>query len=757
MTDYEAAVRRLKLDLAAFGDPGAEVTVAPQSDGWYRVSWEEDARQREGIFLLDEFGPTHVRLESGDAQAYRTFLAGPDMGNLRALARNTLQVLRPLENFIPPRARSEGDEPQDGDAMDLLLAAALPPADRTAVVFVAADAGVGKTVLLRSTVRQQAARYLEGGAPSLWLYVDAQARRLAALDEALASELDRLRARFSFDAASALVRTGALTLVIDGFDELLGSVGAYDEAFNSLADFIAGLDGGGALVAAARSAYYEQEFLARVGRGLGQGDRWILRPLRLREWRPEQRQAYVLGEATRAGQSSEEAKESVTAVESALAVGELEGVAGKPFFVARTTDLVLDGGLPAQSEPVSLLERLVHAYLERDASKLLSGARTPLLRVEGLRSLFDELAVEMWRQEARELSRSSVKEIATLIGELEGLDDDGVREVTTRAPYFAMLREGSLPGSVAWEHDVYFAYFLSRPLADVILSADAKQLSRLLRRGRLPEEGAMLVGSLTRHVPGQDLLDLLAAAVAAEEIDADRVRRNAGLLAAGWLAGGEHQGLHLHDLRIGDISLGTAVLRECQVHNVHFAGTDLTSTDLVACRASGTNLFDRVVIAPGQTRLDVQGLSVEDFFSLVLRTEEEERTLYSPADIRVALDNCSLPAAAPELTTRSVDPGTLGLLERLCRLYLRTNVVVEGDDNDLTPITSAPEWSSLRKILVETGVVVPRVRSASGHKVFLERAVRAPEIMAGLDPEAAVPVPVRRLWDRLEEQAPAPS
>ncbi len=749
MTDDAAALRRLKRDLAAFSDPGTAVAVAPVAEGWYRVSWEEDAAGREATFLLDGAGPTHVRLENGAAQDYRTFLAGPQMGNLKALARNTLQVLRPLHSFVSPRARLESEQPEDGDATQLLLDAAAPSDERTALVFVAADAGVGKTVLLKEAVRSQAAAYLEGASTSLWLYVDAQARRLAALDEALAGELDRLRARFSFDATTALVRSGAVTLVVDGFDELIGSVGAYDEAFNSLADFIGGLDGGGAIVAAARSAYYEQEFLARVGRGLGRGDRWLLRPLRLREWRPEQRREYVFQEASRAGLDMEEAQASVDAVESALSGGELEGVAGKPFFVARTAELVLDGRMSSGEQVGGLLQRLVTAYLQRDAGKLLSPARTPLLSVDGLRAFFDEIAVEMWRQESRELSRSSVKELAALIGELEGLDDDGTREVATRAPYFAMLREGSLPGSVGWEHDVYYAFFLSRPIARVIADRNDRQLARMLRRGRLPEDGALLAGRLTQDLGAQEVLNLFAAAIAAEEVDSDRVRRNAGLLAAGRLSGGRHTALQLHGLAVGDVSLSTAVFENCELQNVEFAGSDLSSTTFTACRSDGGSIFDRVVVSPGSTRLDISGLPLDAFLGLVVRQQDDERLLYSPAAMRTVLQQCGLPSATPEIVTREVDAATLELLERLCRTFTRTNVVVESVDNDLTPITSAQAWPGLRRALVESGLVVPQVRSASGRKVFLERTVRADEIMAGLDPAATVPDAVRAFWERI--------
>lgn len=747
--DLTAAIEQTRQDFAAFGDPGSSVSLVSMGGNWYDVSWEEDAQPRTVRLHIETRGPSLVRHE-GREQSYASFLSGPHMGNLRALARNALHVITATRNFVPSQAMTDADQPEYEDAIALLSRLAEGGTDKTAVVFLAADAGVGKTVHLKHLVREKASAYLSGQSTSMWLYVDAQARRLAALDEALAGELDRLRARFSFDAAIPLVRCGALTLVIDGFDELIGSVGAYDEAFNSLADFISGLSGRGAIVAAARSAYYEEEFLARVGKGLGAGEPWELRPVRLSGWSEGQRRRFVLQEATLEGRTEDEVARVTDTVEELLAFEELTGVREKPFFVDGVTRLVMEGDLVGvDDEAPHLLDRLVTSYIARDGRKLLSGSREPLLSDAGLRAFFDELAIEMWRQESRELSRTSLRELAAIVGELEGLDEDGIREVAARAPYFGMLRAGSTPGGVGWEHDVYFAYFLARPLATTIESLDATSLGRLLRRGRLPEDGALLAGRLVTEIPTQVVVDFLSSAGNFENIDIERVRRNAGLLAAGRLANLTHDGLRIQDLILGDIDLGSAAFAHCQLHNVQFAGTILTQARFVACEASGSNHFDRVRISPDTTRFEITGVLPEDFHSLVLRSGDKDRVLYSPHEMRQILNSCGLPSAAPTISLRTVDTGTLRLLDRLCRIYGRTNVVVESADNDLVPITSAPEWPDLRRALIDSGLVVARIKSASGHKVFLERVVRPEEIMAGLDPTAEVDSRVNDFWDRV--------
>src|SRR5947209_3382506 len=83
------------------------------------------------------------------------------------------------------------------------------------------EAGSGKTRVLQELVKEQAQLYQRGQTDRLYLYINAQGRALARFNEALATELQDLRAAVTYHAVSALVRLGILVPVIDGFDELL--------------------------------------------------------------------------------------------------------------------------------------------------------------------------------------------------------------------------------------------------------------------------------------------------------------------------------------------------------------------------------------------------------------------------------------------------------------------------------------------------------------------------------------------------------
>ena len=188
------------------------------------------------------------------------------MADLRHIAQMIAQAW-PRDIFIPTKARRTDSDgaiarPATELLTDLLEAHEL---DVTQIIMVTGEAGSGKTQVLQELVLQQSERYLKGETEKLLLYVNAQGRALARLNEALATELQDLRVNLTYHSIATLARVGLLIPVIDGFDELLG-VSGYDDAFNSLATFLEQLEGQGRLIASARSVYYEEEFLSRASR-----------------------------------------------------------------------------------------------------------------------------------------------------------------------------------------------------------------------------------------------------------------------------------------------------------------------------------------------------------------------------------------------------------------------------------------------------------------------------------------------------------
>ncbi|MGH7192511.1 MAG: NACHT domain-containing protein, partial [Candidatus Saccharimonadales bacterium] len=334
------------------------------------------------------------------------------MSDLLGLAGMMLLTTKP-PFFVETKARRQGASEEIRPALSLLQDALSGPLDTvTSVVFVTGDAGAGKTEVLRQLVLRQADAYSRGEAECLYFYVNAQGRALARLDEALATELQDLRASLTYHAVPSLVRNGILVPVIDGFDELLGVLG-YEDAFSSLRRFIEELDGRGNLIASARSTYYQQEFLSRSGRATLSGKLLQIDPIDVRPWGDAEYTEYVRLRYKIQPFPNVSEDEFAAKMKRAFAPAENQVLYGKPFFVAKTADLVLQG---AEFRGTGLLDQLVTGYIERERpEQLLDNAVQPLLTAGQIERFVKFVCDEMWVQETRALDLPTVRTIAELV------------------------------------------------------------------------------------------------------------------------------------------------------------------------------------------------------------------------------------------------------------------------------------------------------------------------------------------------------
>ena len=483
------------------------------------------------------------------------------MADLLGLAKMILQSQKPLL-FIPTKATLVDDaEQQSRPAVDIINEVLGDTnLDATKIVMVTGEAGAGKTRVLQEVVRRQANAYLNGQTTTLFLYVNAQGRALARLTEALATELQDLRARLTYHAVASLVRIGALVPVIDGFDELLG-VSGYDDAFSSLARFIEELDGQGQMVASARSTYYEEEFVSRAttASSLG-GQIWTQVPIQVRAWGEDEFLLYVRSRVEE-NPSAGEADEIVQRVQRVFS-GANEELRKKLFFVSRAVDLVL-GGVNLTGED-DLLNELVAAYLERERTeKLLDRNEKPLLTINQITLLLASLAEEMWNQETRELDRRSVREVAEYVLIVEGVEEATQRIVIERMPTLAFLASGERQGSITFEHELFFSAFLARIVAQAITQRDTN-MRILLSRSILPPEVAEITIRQIRSQSSLEDIEILrmvlnkaAEAGRLEGMRVGQVRENGGRLAAAALRWACH---------------GTVMLSGIHVENIVFPG-----------------------------------------------------------------------------------------------------------------------------------------------------------------------------------------
>ncbi len=602
--------------------------------------------------------------------------------------------------------------------------------------------------------------YQNGQATTLYLYVNAQGRALARLSEALATELQDLRALLTYHAVAALVRLGVLVPVIDGFDELIG-VSGYDDAFGSLARFIEELDGQGQIVASARSTYYEEEFVSRAttASSLG-GQIWTQVPIQVRAWGDEEFTSYVCSRV-----SERHGAESIDAVVGQLGQvfsGANTQLRQKPLFVSKAVDLILSGvNLTGEDD---LLNELIVAYLERERTeKLLDRNERPLLSKDQIALLLASLAEEMWNQETRELDRRSVREVAEYVLVVEGIEEATQRIVIERMPTLAFLAPGERQGSITFEHELFFSVFLARVLARSIAYQDAS-MRTLLSRSILPPEVADIsirqIGtqnSLEEVKVLQMVLDKIAEAGRAEGARAGQLRENAGRLAAAaikWACRGDAcpSGIQVRNVVFPGGDLTNVHLRNARFDGVVFRRTDLTRVSITESTANDVMLHE-VTVDPTRTRLELHGIDPGlHVYGLRVLGQGTTETIYDPEEVVKALVSCGtiLPPATP-VPKRKVTEQRVRLLTRFMRAYNRANPVCTSDQN-LRNIFGDSEWPTIQRLLIDHGIITSEIRHTGGHaKLFLRRQVLPDEFMAGTRRDAKVPLQARQFWDAIEK------
>lgn len=756
--EHEAWQERVRIDLSAFSDPGTQVTC--DSDQRNLVAeWTMNGRKREDSFRHSMSGG--LRLVRGEDcnKPYRSFLA--ELADLRRVAQMISQSITNHLYIDVQASVYEGEENQKvtDSALSILqdLVTEDEP-DQTRLIILKGDAGAGKTQILRELAKRQADRFLRGEVTKLLLYVNAQGRSLARLDEALAVALQDLRAGITYHAVPPLTRHDLLVPIIDGFDELLG-ISGYEDAFSSLGSFLERLHGEGQLLASARSIYYEEEFLDRADRLAKGGDQaWSHLPVEVHDWSESNQREFLKTRTEAERLTSQKAERLAARVNEVFEAN--PGFSGKPFLYTRTVDLLLSQ--PDQQFQSDLLSDLVNGFLERERKeKLLDQREEPILDSSQLRALFSEIALEMWTVQTRELTPDGIREVATLILDEMELSPEARQVVVERAPTLVFLARAEGTG-IAFEHESFFFDFLAQAIADGHFDGGTN-LRVMLGTSALPEDVAERT---SLHLAGADALKTqsgltlrikeLCAASQAQWVRTEQVRENAGLLAMKFLTrfAGESDapisGLELRMLTFPGGNLDGVVLRKCSLTDVAFRRTDLRRTRFEDCQARNLTLKETKV-SETSTRLELAGLNPDRDIAGIW-SAERNGLVYSPAQILKILAECGAPIPERPVPRAQPPEEICELIERLMRAYRRANPICTADNN-LRNLFRHPRWLELHAALIKHGVVTEETRGTGGRsKQFLRRQFLPEQIMAGLTGRIDVDPHITEFWSELVQR-----
>lgn len=319
----------------------------------------------------------------------------------------------------------------------------------TAVFFIVGQAGLGKTDLMLSLARERALEIAEDPSKKepLYLFVSSTGRTLASLEDAVNGALN-ITKLLSSHGARALCRNGMLVLLVDGFDELLGSSG-YHNALGSLEPWFKELGGRGVLVASARSSYYLTQYRRSLAEMRDINVDHTL--IELQSWSRNETERYLLDSGMPPG-----------------ALKKLEDrdwdILSIPFF-SKAFSAWFEKHERKNDAIPSIFDIVVEQYLGRESLKLKDPHQGVLLSPAELENLFSEIAEMMQMGKVREIDLSELIMCAQqIVGEPLDYHRPGL---SMRLPSLCGLgvnADTKKPAQFSFSHDIMFDCFLSLAL-----------------------------------------------------------------------------------------------------------------------------------------------------------------------------------------------------------------------------------------------------------------------------------------------------
>ncbi|MDX3402953.1 hypothetical protein [Streptomyces sp. ME01-18h] len=347
---------------------------------------------------------------------------------------------------------------------------------QTQVVFINGEAGIGKTRAMVDAAKSRARaveQALEQGDPSdlaLFLYVRSTGQVLDSLPTVVSSAVASTR-NLTDAGVKALCRNGLMTLLIDGFDELLGGVG-YSDAIGSLRPWLNELGGRGVVVVSARSSYYMGQYRSSVERANEQGLALVRhRIAEIQRWSHEDVVSFLDAYGV-----PPENLDRLSEHDRQLL--------GLPFFARVFAEIVL---APDESEIESdgLTERLLNKYVAREERKLMTGQTdAALLSSVELRRMFEYVAEFMASNEEREADISEL-EIAAESAIEEELSSPGRRHLKQRLPVLCGLTAASDDTSTSrfrFQHELFFDQFLAGAASHYLVNGQVNLFRSMLQQ-----------------------------------------------------------------------------------------------------------------------------------------------------------------------------------------------------------------------------------------------------------------------------------
>jgi len=487
----------IKKDFLAYVDDDSDVLFESNGDVMYFKNGTEHICR---IITNDE-GNTIVEFQE-QTFPYRTFIS-KHLANLDLFARKIIEKRKGLEEFVDsPAILQNGHKSINGTALTLLQ----KECDEflefgSKINFITADAGHGKSVLLKQFQAIQAERYIRGESKYLFWHVDLQGRDLVRLGEAIMFDLGELRfPGLYYPSIINLIQKRFMILAIDGFDELAAEIGG-TKAVSSLSNFVNEMAGQGTLIAASRRTFFDtHDYLKRTSLLKNKVPFDInFNELKLQNWTKNEVLTYFTNLAF------ENPEQIYDAILSEVHE-EKHPVLTRPFLLAKLS-AAIEGDANQVKEFFSCkcnenesVSYIVESFTKREVEKwkgvdIKTGE--PYLSFEQHIQLLSTIAREMWEAKKDTITIEEIEIYTVLLFDEWNIEEE-LRKIIIRivgSHAFLPPVNDTKMDARKFEHEEFKNYFLARALADLFNNAirtdSFSELKRFLYIEQLPDSVAM--------------------------------------------------------------------------------------------------------------------------------------------------------------------------------------------------------------------------------------------------------------------------
>jgi hypothetical protein len=465
-------------------------------------------------------------------------------------------------------------------------------------LYLTSDAGEGKTTLITHLARLQAQLYKDKKQDWLLVPVSLGGRTFMRFDDVVIGALVN-RLRFPclyYEAFVELVKLGVVVPAFDGFEEMFveGSAG---DAISALGNLVQAMQSSGAVLIAARKAYFEYKNLhsqTRLFDSLG-GQSVSFARFALCRWDKTKFLQYAQVRAITSGDQIYQ--------EVADKLGPDHPLLTRAVLVKRLLDVATQADdrsrllANIETHPTDFFRQFVGTIISREAKEkwIEKGeVAKPLISEDDHYELLALIALEMWTSSAESLRPEMIDLVAEMFSDSKRKDKVATYQIIERVKQHALIiqTEGN---KFSFDHQEFYHFFLGEALGGLLVGGDKPTITHAFQQGVLP---ALATEAAAKHVKraGKSVAEVVRTVneISATEPRASFAKDNLGGIVIRLLDYDNTPGLTVKRGTFPPQSLAGRTLTDVEFQDSYFQNTALGRAKLVRSRftrAASLNLL----------------------------------------------------------------------------------------------------------------------------------------------------------------------